>query len=169
MKKVILILALLLLPSFALAQEQVDPVELWFFYLDSCPYCAQSQIFLEELKGDFPNLIVRSYEVGDNNADNAAVFSLMLEAYGIEDAGVPAFFMGGNFIDGYDESIGSSIRQIIEQCDSVSCPSPSQFLKNYTPIEDKKDMDISWPWVIGGGLFLVILISIFIPRKKRVD
>lgn len=166
MKKVLLILALLLFPQFTLAQETVHDVELWFFNQNSCPYCAQAKLFLRDLKTEFPNLLVRDYEVEDDSG-NAAVFSLMIEAYGIEDVGVPAFFIGDGFIDGYNESIGNSIRQTVEECSSVGCQSPGRFLQDYTPTDAVEDADIAWPWVIGGGFFVIIIIAMIVPRNKN--
>ncbi|MFA7662721.1 MAG: hypothetical protein WCX88_02285 [Patescibacteria group bacterium] len=167
MKKVILILALLFLPNLVLAQEKVQPVELWFFRQDGCPYCAQAQIFLQQLKTDFPNLTIRDYEVSQDSG-NAAVFSLMIKAYGGEDVGVPAFFIGSSFVDGFNESIGNSVRQTVEQCSAVVCISPGQFLKDYKPsnVVETSKINISWPWVIGGVCFLIVVVAIFVPHKK---
>ena len=55
------------------ATQEAQPVVLYFFWGDGCPHCAQEKPFLEELKGRYPNLEVRDYEI--YNVPKTAMFS----------------------------------------------------------------------------------------------
>jgi glutaredoxin len=169
MKKIVLILALIFLPNIVLAQTEAKSVELWFFRQDGCEYCAKAQIFLQTLQTEFPNLIIRDYEVSQDSG-NAAVFSLIIDAYGVSDVGVPSFFVGDNFVDGYNDLIANNIRQMVERCSVVDCFSPSEILRNYTPsLDTDKEAGLSWTWIMGIAFVVIMLIAIVAPQKKKMS
>jgi thiol-disulfide isomerase/thioredoxin len=48
------------LPKEIFAAEKVD---LYFFYGQGCPHCAQAEVFLEKLKNQYPQLNIFANEV----------------------------------------------------------------------------------------------------------
>jgi thiol-disulfide isomerase/thioredoxin len=114
MKK--LTFALLFISLFSLisvyAQDEEHDVNLYFFYGDGCPHCAEAEPFLEELEDKYPQLTVKSYETWYDK-DNAELFVSMSAACGTKVVGVPTFFIGHKPIVGFDnvESKGKEIEE----------------------------------------------------------
>ncbi len=110
--------------DFVLAQQ--DSVNLYFFYGSTCPYCKRAEKFLEDLKTKYPQIEIKSYEVFGNK-ENAELLLRFFEAYKKEkQVRVPAIFIGGEVIIGYlsDETTGSHIETVINQCLEKLCPDP---------------------------------------------
>lgn len=179
MKRIILILALLFLPLGVLAQdtetndqeagsnEEVNSVDLWFFYQEDCSYCQQAKAFLTELQNENPNLIIKKFEVTENTS-NRAIFSLLLDIYGVDDSGVPAFFIGDGFVDGYNQAIANTISQRVEHCKYNECISPSQYMIEYNQSGEtfeQEEGNFSWTTFLIFVFGLIILVAIFLPRK----
>jgi cytochrome c biogenesis protein CcdA/glutaredoxin len=87
--------------------------ELLFFWGDGCPHCEAQKRFLDDLRGEFPDLVIREYEVWNNEA-NRRLFRDTAAAAGIEASGVPTTFVGGRTWIGYTERIGDEIRTVVD-------------------------------------------------------
>lgn len=172
MKRLILIFLLvaLVLPFSVLAQQEnkqeINRVELWFFHSDECPYCQQAKGFLSDLKANFPNLEIRQFEVSSDQS-NGAIFNMMIDAYGVEDAGVPTFFIGDYYVSGYNEVISSGIVSAVKECSINKCVSPGVYMNNPDKIEkEAENIDVSWEWIVGGLFVIMMIVAVFIPHKK---
>jgi len=110
--------------NFAVAQEK--PVNLYFFYGDTCPYCKKAKVFLDGLKEKHPLLKISSYEVFDSR-ENAKLLLQLFETCGEEKrVRVPAIFIGDEVIIGYlsEETTGQNIKKAVEDCLSRECSDP---------------------------------------------
>jgi cytochrome c biogenesis protein CcdA/glutaredoxin len=88
------------------------PDELLFFWGDGCPHCAAQERFLDELEDEFTELVVRRYEVWNDEANRRLFRETAAEA-GVEASGVPTTFFGGRVWIGYTDSIGDDIRAVV--------------------------------------------------------
>ena len=96
------------------------PVYIYLFWGDGCPHCAKAKPYFENLPSIYPSVILRSYEVY-NNQENQDFFINMLQAYGIEQIAVPTIFIGPNFTQGYSEEMNAIIEEAIKYCTENGC------------------------------------------------
>ncbi len=80
-------------------------VPLYVFWSRTCPHCAKATQFLEQLSAREPWIQVHSFELA---ADRAHVerYIEMARALGEEAQSVPAFFVCGRMITGFDDADG---------------------------------------------------------------
>ena len=126
MRKLLLTLLLLagaLFASAPAALAQPKPVDLVLFYGRGCPHCAAMRDYLATLKGRFPQLRVRTYEVYFDGA-NARLFERMADAYKFKIEGVPTAFLGDRVFSGYADDLQPEIERQIRQCIAQGCASP---------------------------------------------
>ncbi len=90
-------------------------ISLHFFYSATCPYCAEAQRFLPGLLLRRPWLKLESYEV-DSSPENRALFADFAAALDEEILGVPAFFVCGQMIVGFDEATGGVLASVADYC-----------------------------------------------------
>lgn len=102
------------------AQES-QPVVLYFFWGDGCPHCEQQKPFLEELKGRYPNLEVRDYEVY-NIPKNREIFLQMAADVGFEARGVPTTIIGEDHWVGFGGETAQRIEAQVAACSTAGCP-----------------------------------------------
>ncbi len=134
-----LVLAFLLLSSFAASPASFDPhalrvpdwvatdadgkaqVPLYVFWSKTCPHCAAALRFLETLREEYPWIQVRDYELA---ADRAHVMRYveMARALGEEARSVPAFFVCGRMLTGFDDSngVGAQLVGLARFCRQVA-------------------------------------------------
>jgi len=120
----ILVLSVLATTSGAKAAwlPQADqPVVIYFFWGDGCPYCAREEPFLEDLIRRYPNVEVRAYEVW-YDTDNQALFKRMADALGFEPRGVPVTIIGERYWIGFNDAIAQEIGRQVVTCSSTGCP-----------------------------------------------
>lgn len=127
----------LLLVNFSAAQNsclqeaQKNLASLYFFYGDGCPHCAAAEPFLKKLETRY-NFTVIYHETWHNDS-NQKIFEEFLVSYNVPKGswGVPAFFMGGRYITGFDnrDSIGKNLEQMISQCLNNSCQQASEVIR----------------------------------------
>lgn len=110
---IIIIVGVLLFPSFAAAQE--SDVNLYLFWSKTCPHCAKEKVFLQEIAPDYPNLKIHDYEVSTKN--NALLLQRIGKELDIETSGVPITIIGKSHFVGYgdDETTGKVIISLIEK------------------------------------------------------
>ncbi len=124
-KKTIFIILLLLLSSFAFAEE--TPLEndcLLYFYGSDCTRCAEPEQKLEQLKLQYPGLDIRRFDVYRNN-DFKLLLDSYFENYGIseESQGLPVVFIGQTYFIG-DEAIINLLETKITTSENYDCPKP---------------------------------------------
>lgn len=88
------------LASIAGAQQPRAP-DLEVFVSWGCPHCAAAEPFIERLRRERPDLIIRVIDVADDRAARARLVALA-HARGIATVAVPAFLVRGELIIGYD-------------------------------------------------------------------
>jgi len=105
--------ALLFIPCNIWAIE--NTVNLYFFWSKTCPHCAKEKTFLQGIVSEYPNLVVRDYEI--SSAKNAFLLDTIGKALHIETSGVPIIFVGNSYFVGYldDQTTGKTIRTLIEK------------------------------------------------------
>lgn len=108
-KKILLFLALILLPISINAKEKVT---LYLFHGDGCPHCADEIKFLDDIDGKYDIDIVK-YEVW-NNDDNNVLMSGLKEKIGVP-GGVPFTIIGTDWYLGYTDSVGKKMISSIEK------------------------------------------------------
>jgi len=105
----------LIVAGFVGAQAQEDlgnkTVKLYLFWREGCSHCHEERLFLQDLKGKYPELQVVEYEV----SQNTGLFQAFARKYNASAQSVPATFIGGQFIGGFDEREGPRGRQIENQ------------------------------------------------------
>ncbi len=122
-----LLIGLLLLGSPpVLASEpaaEAFPVDLYVFWGDGCPHCADQKPFLRELEALYPNVTVHEFEVW-RSTEHQPLFRYMAESHGLLGDAVPTVFVGGRAWVGDSSFIRQRIARIIEQCSRERCPDP---------------------------------------------
>ncbi|MFH1223091.1 MAG: thioredoxin family protein [Pseudomonadota bacterium] len=77
-------------------------IYLYLFYAYDCPHCKKAHAFLDELKKQYPDLVVDQYEI-KKNRDNLKFFGTVAKEYGVALQGVPAFFVGDKSFVGFEQ------------------------------------------------------------------
>lgn len=99
-------------------------LNLYFFWQKGCPHCAEEELFLEELKKDFSNIHVYSYEISENRK-NALLLQKVGRKLEANVSGVPFLVIGDKSFSGFSREINSAqIRSQIENCSANKCPDP---------------------------------------------
>jgi len=122
----VLVAGLLALLVIALPARGEDPVTLLYFGADGCPYCAQMEVFLDDLEERFgDDLVIERHEVsGDPAARDRWVEEMA--ARGQEARGVPTAILDEMVWVGFDSSIGARVEAAVaaEVEARASPPSP---------------------------------------------
>ncbi len=117
---VISIVLLVLLSNIVLAQ---NTVHLYFFYGETCPHCAQEELFLDELEDKYPDLKVHHHEVY-YDSQNQKLFKEMAQAFGTSARGVPTTFVNDKVWVGYAPARASEIEERVKTCIEQGCIDP---------------------------------------------
>jgi len=144
MKKLIFLISLiffLFLSPLIFAQQKV---QLWFFWGQGCPHCADEKPFLEELSKKYPQLEIKEFEVYYNK-ENQQLFEKVAKAYNTSAGGVPMTFVGKDFVLGFgtEETTGKQIENLVKNCLSSSCPSPEEILNSSSKAEEKSTITLA--------------------------
>ena len=122
MKKLFFILVIfsfLLIFSPVNAQEKIN---LYFFYGDGCPHCADEKVFLDYIGKNDNSIKVYKYEVW-NNQKNAELLGRVGKELGLDVSGVPILIIGDKTVVGYynDAVTGRKIKSIIDDYKLSGC------------------------------------------------
>ena len=95
-------------------------VHLYFFWSQNCPHCLSARPFVESLDEELDWLLLHSYEL-NSSRNNVQRYIDMAEQLGREARSVPAFFICGRMLTGYDGpgGIGAQLRALAELCRSA--------------------------------------------------
>jgi len=162
---VVCFLSLVFLFDITAAQE--NTVELYFFYGQGCPVCAQTQSFLGNLVQKYPNLSVKSYEVF-SNTENRALYSALAKSYHINSDSVPGIFIGEQAFITYNDAVARQIENAVIKCTSQQCISPLEKFNSGTakPFVAKTINKIKIITLI--IIISLIAASIFLFRRRFV-
>ncbi|MBU4257082.1 hypothetical protein L6249_00280 [Candidatus Parcubacteria bacterium] len=96
----------------ALAQDKVN---LYFFYGDGCPHCANEEKILNALEKEYKDIKINRYEVW-NNRDNAQFLATLGRELGLDVSGVPLLIIGDKTFVGFysAETTGRQIKAAVE-------------------------------------------------------
>ena len=101
-----------------ISEIQGKPVSLnlYFFYSDTCPHCEDAQPVIREIVDSRPWLELKALPIREEL--NAETYFMLARGMGREANSVPAFFLCGEMIVGFDsrEGIGALIESIADSC-----------------------------------------------------
>jgi len=109
----VLVAGLLALLTVALPARGEDPVTLLYFGAEGCPYCAQMEVFLDDLEERFgDDLVIERHEVSSDPAARDRWVEEMA-ARGQEARGVPTAILDETVWVGFDSSIGARVEAAV--------------------------------------------------------
>jgi len=134
-----------------------NQVEIYFFWAQGCPHCATAKSFLEKMQKKYPMITIISLPIL-HNRQNQQLFNLMARAYAVKGSGVPAFFIGNNYLIGFDSefNIGRQIETQIIKCLNSYCPSPVDKLKSRLEKTQPKKHNKTIKSVTVGAIILIL-------------
>ena len=98
----ILFIITLFFPIVIFGKEK--ELNIYLFYGDKCPHCAELEKFLEQYLDDNKNVILNKYEVWSNK-ENQEKYKEVQKILNDYSNGVPYLIIGNNVITGYDSEI----------------------------------------------------------------
>jgi glutaredoxin len=114
--------AILLQPARQPVQAQASdppPADMYVFWSDTCPHCAEAMPVLEGFTRKYPQLRLHDYEV--HAVENQTLFKQMAAAFGFEAQSVPTIFLGDRHWVGFNEEIGEEIKAAVTTCLDAGC------------------------------------------------
>ena len=110
----IIITALLLFIPFVVSKEE-KTLRVYLFHQESCPHCKKEIQYLEELKNEYSNLDVVTYEVSQN-VMNYNFMNRVIDKTGIVTNGqVPFTIIGTDYYIGFEDHAKKSIKDSIDK------------------------------------------------------
>jgi hypothetical protein len=99
------------------SSENEPRIHLYFFWTRTCPHCREAKPFVEALPGDYPWLVLHSYDVTSDMAGRS-LYWRMAKTLGEEARGIPAFLVCETMTTGYDHAggMGQHLRELITNC-----------------------------------------------------
>lgn len=108
------------LPARAQTPAPFYPLTIYFFWGEGCPHCASAKPFFESLPARYPGVTLKSYEVYYNQA-NQQIFTYMAQKYNLQSLGVPTFFIGPYYLQGYLPEYNPDIEAVVKLCLEQGC------------------------------------------------
>ena len=102
-------------------------VHLYFFWSQKCPHCLKALPFIDAIDREHEWLEVHSAEISQSR-QNAKRYIAMADSLGLEARSVPAFFVCGRMITGYDSPAGTGqeILALARACELSPGTAPAQ-------------------------------------------
>lgn len=122
-----LLTAWLGVPLPAQAEPPEVPPDIEVFVRAGCPHCEAAKIFLDGLRKERPALRIQVHDIREDPAARARLEGLA-DKLSVRRIGVPAFYLRGGLIIGYDsaETTGQRIRAVLDRPFSKANLSPSE-------------------------------------------
>jgi len=117
----VLVLTSAVLATCAGAEPAVQP-QVMVFQQEGCPNCLRMLASLEAALADHPGLVVATYEILETK--DRLLLDRLAKAYGIGSPKVPVIFVGDRVVMGAGRSEELHLREAIERCAEIACPSP---------------------------------------------
>ncbi|MCD5407723.1 thioredoxin family protein [Candidatus Bipolaricaulota bacterium] len=121
-----LVLVSLMMVGVALAVGATQ-VELQYFWSTTCPDCQIMWDFLRGLQEEYSDLVIVDHEV-TFNPDNWRLMVTLAGVYELDHVTTPTVFVGELAVTGIGRAVELRIRQEVERCLEVGCPSPMERL-----------------------------------------
>ncbi|MFC1598495.1 TlpA family protein disulfide reductase [Patescibacteria group bacterium] len=150
-KKSILFITVIALFAFIIispsSAQQVNEVNIYFFWGEGCPHCAEEELFLEKITDKYPEVNIIDFEIW-NNRDNVKLLQKISQGLDLDIRGVPFTIIGSNAISGYlnSKTTGKQIQSYVEECINSDCPdivapiiAQAQPDERPDPLPDSKD------------------------------
>lgn len=98
------------------APEDGGKLPVYFFWGEGCPHCHDEQVFIEKIKGDYPQIEWLDFEVWNDQENLALLQQMTREKTGQPSGVVPVTIIGDEVIFGYgdDETTGAKIKQLLD-------------------------------------------------------
>ncbi len=95
--------------------------DIYLFFGDGCPHCADEEEFLERILPNYPGVKVHAYEIW-HSKENKQLYEEMVKHFDIKNSGIPTIVIKDKYFVGYnsDEITGSSIESAIKGVDEDS-------------------------------------------------
>jgi glutaredoxin-related protein len=114
--------------QIARAEENTTPIieqktDLYFFWQNGCPHCAEEEKFLDKMETKYPELEVHRLEITSSavnpkaNKENRELLTKIGSKLKIQIAGVPFTLIGKEYVSGFDNEngIGKTIESKIQK------------------------------------------------------
>jgi glutaredoxin-related protein len=174
MRKILAVLALLLIPAFTFAQD-IGKKKAYFFYGDTCPHCKVVEAYFRE-NGIYDKYGITSLEF--SNPFNTQLLLKFGDAYKDPNkGGVPAIAFGDKFIVGDQPIIDNFAREIDAADNANELPDPDKISSannagNQQPVSaptaaGERNKKNYFPVVIIVLVVLGVGALIYINRKKQ--
>lgn len=104
----VMLIGILLVPCTVLAKDK-DPVNVYFFYGNGCPHCAEAEQFFDSIEDELGDQFdIVSYETW-YDTDNVDLMNEVADIRKEEPQGVPYIIIGNQSWDGYTSSYDDEI------------------------------------------------------------
>ncbi len=132
----LMISIILLFSTSSVFAQANEPVELnvYFFWGDGCPHCAEEKPFLESLVKKYPSVKIVDYEVW-YNAENQKILAEFGNTLGFEPSGVPVTIIGDQVWIGFREEYKIEMENAVQS----SLQNPDGFDPGTQVFENGKD------------------------------
>ena len=135
-----------------MAAEPAPAEELQVFVRPGCPYCEAAKRFLPELQRSRPTLRIRIRDISEDRQALADLQNLA-DRFGLHPIGVPAFYLRGKLIIGFDsgETTGRELAALLDQPAAPGItdgPAPAIHLPLLGPVDLRR---------LGLPLFTIVL------------
>lgn len=125
-------------------EKKSETVTIYFFHSDTCSHCKAEKKFLESIKKDYPNLVIRSYEV--SSSTNYDYMKIAKDRIGSTSTGVPFTVIGDEFFNGYMASIGSRMKATLDsyyndntEVETPALEEPKEEIDEEPKLEEKEE------------------------------
>ena len=125
-------------------EKKSETVTIYFFHSDTCSHCKAEKKFLESIKKDYPNLVIRSYEV--SSSTNYDYMKIAKDRMGSTSTGVPFTVIGDEFFNGYMASIGSRMKATLDsyyndntEVETPALEEPKEEIDEESKLEEKEE------------------------------
>ena len=109
------------------AQENKNIVNVYFFWGNGCPHCANEKPFLDKIEKENEYVHINRYEVWENKENLDLLINIGKEL-GVNVSGVPLTLVGDESFVGYAEGYTSKqIEDRITYCSTNKCYRVSEF------------------------------------------
>ncbi|HBM45807.1 MAG: hypothetical protein UT05_C0002G0035 [Parcubacteria group bacterium GW2011_GWF2_38_76] len=117
----IFLFSLFLIPGYIFAQENKNIVNVYFFWGNGCPHCANEKPFLDKIEKENEYVHINRYEVWENKENLDLLINIGKEL-GVNVSGVPLTLVGDESFVGYAEGYTSKqIEDRIAYCSTNKC------------------------------------------------
>ena len=112
-----------MISNSVLAENVSDKVNVYFFWGEGCPHCAQEKPFLDKLENRYPHVTIYRYEIYYSK-ENRDLLIEVGKKLNTDVSGVPFTVVGDKYFVGWfnEETTGASIENAVRFCIEKGCP-----------------------------------------------